>query len=69
MIVFNMIYGFLKQYNLWILTSNNPSSTRKDFANFDSIGVSNFGSIGSLIFASLIFARKQSRQLRSIVLL
>ena len=64
MIVFNMIYGFLKQYNLWILTSNNPSSTRKDFANFDSIGVSNFGSIGSLIFA-----RKQSRQLRSIVLL
>lgn len=35
MIVFNMIYGFLKQYDLWILTSNNPSSTRKDFGNFD----------------------------------
>jgi hypothetical protein len=64
MIVFNMIYGFLKQYDLWILTSNNPSSTRKDFGNFDSIGVNNFGSIGSLISA-----RKQSRQLRSIVLL
>jgi hypothetical protein len=64
MIVFNMIYGFLKQYDLWILTSNNPSSTRKDFGNFDNIGVNNFGSIGSLISA-----RKQSRQLRSIVLL
>jgi len=58
-----MIYGFLKKYNLWILTSNNPSFTRKDFGNFNSIGVSNLGNIGSLIFAW-----KQSRQLRSIVL-